>query len=271
MFVKDIQNFDLKQTFECGQCFRWNKCMDGSYLGIAGDYVIKASYKDGGIQIECDDDGFAADYFDLTRDYGKIINAIKGDGIIKKAAAAGKGIRLLKQPPWETLVSFIISANNNIPRIKKIIELLCRNFGEPISYNGCIYYKFPSAKALSGVGLGELSSVRCGFRDKYILDAALKVVSGEVDLESVYKMSCEEGRHYLKKIKGVGDKVADCVLLYAYQKYDVFPKDVWIKRILKNRYNVPESNIDAFVRSKFGEYGGFAQQYLYYYFRDAAG
>lgn len=266
MLIQNIDDFNLEQTFECGQCFRWNK--EGKdYIGIAGGYVMKASNAVGGIKIECANDDFSMRYFDLERNYGKVKNAINKDRIIKQAILQGSGIRILRQQPWETLVSFIISANNNIPRIKKIIESLCRSFGEKLEFEGKIYYDFPAAEVLSGLAPCDLFEARCGFRDKYIIDAARKVASGEIDLQSIYNMSAEEGRQALKRINGVGDKVADCVLLFAYQKFEVFPKDVWIKRIINDLYGVDEKGIDEFVVRKFGKYGGFAQQYLFYYAR----
>lgn len=267
MFIEIVKDFNLKQTFDCGQCFRWNKQEDGSYIGVVGEYVIKASNHSNGIEIDCDDEKFIYEYFDLKRDYGTVKSAIGSDDIIKNAISIGSGIRLLKQNPWETLVSFIISANNNIPRIKKIIELMCTNFGNELTCNGKSYFTFPTAKVISTLDVCDLSPIRCGFRDKYIIDAAKKVVSGELDLGKIFSMNADDGRHYLKQIKGVGDKVADCVLLFAFQKFSVFPKDVWIKKILNNLYSIGEKDIDVFVSKKFGDYGGFAQQYLFYYAR----
>ncbi|MDR0406400.1 MAG: 8-oxoguanine DNA glycosylase [Clostridiales bacterium] len=268
MFIKNTGDFNLEQTFECGQCFRWNRRDDGSYIGVAGGHVITAAHTEGGIQIDGGGDAFLRAYFDLERDYGKVKRAICGDGVMKNAVFSGGGIRLLRQQPWETLISFIISANNNIPRIKKIIAEMCAGFGGELTRGG--FYAFPAPEVLAGLTARDLAFVKCGFRDKYILDAARKVASGEVDLSAVYGMSAEDGRRELKKINGVGDKVADCVLLFAYQKYDVFPKDVWIKKTLHRLYLVGEKDIDGFVREKFGRYGGFAQQYLFYYGRSCA-
>ncbi len=267
MFVENTCDFNLEQTFECGQCFRWNSDGEG-YIGVVGGHVIKAEYCGGGIKIDCADEAFAIRYFDLERNYSQIINAINKDEIIKKAISRGRGIRLLRQEPWETLVSFIISANNNIPRIKKIIESLCKSFGKRLQYEGKEYYTFPTAEALSNLEPCDLFEARCGFRDKYIIDAAKKVASGVVDLQNIYDINADEGRQILKEVKGVGDKVADCVLLFAYQKFEVFPKDVWIKRIVNDLYGVDSKGIDEFVSKRFGGYGGFAQQYLFNYARN---
>ncbi len=266
MFLPHSQDFDLKQTFGCGQCFRWNAEGDG-YACVVGNCVIKARGIDGGIEIDCPDEDFVTAYFDLKRNYSRIKNAIKKDAVIQKALIGAGGIRLLKQDPWETLVSFIISANNNIPRIKKIIEALCCAFGKKIVSDGRVYYTFPEPGALAILDPSALYPARCGFRDKYIIDAARKVASGQIDLQSIRCMDADEGRSVLKQIAGVGDKVADCILLFAYQKFEVFPKDVWIKRIVGELYGVGDKGIDAFVREKFGVYGGFAQQYLFHYAR----
>ena len=169
------------------------------------------------------------------------------------------------QRVFETVISFIISANNNIPRIKKIIESLCENFGEKIKGG---YYKFPAPEVLSKLTVEDLSIIKSGFRAKYIIDASKKISSGEIDLDKIYSMNSTDGREYLKQIKGIGDKVADCILLFAYQKFDVFPKDVWIKKILHNLYNVEAKDFDLFIKNKFGDFGGFAQQYLFYYGRE---
>ncbi|MDD3765563.1 MAG: DNA glycosylase [Eubacteriales bacterium] len=267
MILTNHKDFNLKQTFDCGQCFRWDMNESGVFVGVAGGYVIEAFQTEKEIIIDCPDEDFIIEYFDLKRDYGKIKNSINKDEIIKAAIQLGGGIRLLKQEPWETLVSFIISANNNIPRIKKIINTLCQSYGEKIWHKGEKYYTFPSPEKLAVLTREDLAPIKSGFRDKYIIDAAQKIASGRIDLSSIYNMGSDEGRHVLKQIKGVGDKVADCVLLFAYQKFDVFPKDVWIKRIITNLYNISEKDIDAFVEKKFSSLGGFAQQYLFYFGR----
>jgi N-glycosylase/DNA lyase len=203
----------------------------------------------------------------MDGDYAKRKNKLQCDEIIVKAITNGHGIRLLKQQPWETLVSFIISTNNNIPRIKKIIELLCENFGDKLIHSNKIYYSFPTAETLAELNVTDLAVIRCGYRDKFIIDAAKKVASGEINLQKISNMSLEQGRSELKKVTGVGDKVAECVLLFAYQKYDAFPKDVWVKRVFDRLYSVDEEDIDSFVRDKFGDLCGLAQQYLFYYGR----
>ena len=265
MLITDLSDFNLIHIFECGQCFRWNKDDNGVYKAVVGDFIITAKDTKNGVEILCDDEDFITEYFDLKRDYGKLKSLFSKDEILSVATKHGYGIRLLHQQPFETVISFIISANNNIPRIKKIIESLCENFGEKIKGG---YYKFPTAEVLSKLTVEDLSVIKSGFRAKYIIDASKKISSGEIDLDRIYEMNSQNGREYLKQIKGIGDKVADCILLFAYQKFDVFPKDVWIKKILHNLYNVEAKDFDLFIKDKFGEFGGFAQQYLFYYGRE---
>lgn len=268
-FMK-LQNrdFNLMHTFECGQCFRWNKNDDSSYIGVVGDSVITVKQENGVFEFDCDDELLINSYFDLDNNYEDIKNKLSGlDDVLLKAIPSGYGIRILKQDPWEALISFIISANNNIPRIKKIIESLCGNFGKEIIYNNNLYYTFPDANVINKLTVQQLDIIKSGFRAKYIIDAAEKVATGVIDLDSVYNMDTDEAREYLKQIKGVGNKVADCILLFAYQKYDVFPKDVWIKKVLNDLYGIDEKNFDLFVSEHFGDLAGFAQQYLFYYMR----
>ncbi len=265
-----IQNkdFDLIHTFECGQCFRWNIDEKGVYTGVVGNSVIAVKQSDNNFEFDCDDELLINSYFDFEKNYTDIKNRLSLlDEVLLKAIPAGYGIRLLKQEPWETLISFIISANNNIPRIKKIIESLCLNFGKEIKYKNTKYYTFPDAETISMLTVEQLDVIKSGFRAKYIVDAAKKVTEGIVKLEDVYNMSTDDAREYLKQIKGVGNKVADCILLFSYQKYDVFPKDVWIKKVLKDLYGIDEKNFDLFVKEHFGDLAGFAQQYLFYYIK----
>lgn len=254
---------DLEQTLESGQCFRWTRREDGSYTGISGRHIL--SVRQRGDEIIFDTAGksdiqYWLSYFDSETDYGRIIERFSADNTLKAASSENPGIRILRQEPFETLISFIISQNNNIPRIKGIIGRLCDNFGEEIKSSHGVFRAFPDAKTLAGLSPDDLAPLRAGFRVRYILDAAEKVNSGEVDLESIDAMSADEGREYLKKITGVGDKVADCVLLFAYHKTDAFPSDVWIKRITAKYYadGLPEC---------MNGYRGIAQQYLYEYFR----
>ncbi len=248
--------FDIQKTFECGQCFRFDKNADGSYSGIAFEKQLTLYQKDNGVELfgvtkkEFEDTFF--DYFDLGRDYRKINEILSQDPVLKDIIPFSKGIRILNQHPFETVVSFIISASNNIPRIKKIIASLCENFGKNDA--------FPTPERLAGLDVSDLSVIRAGFRDKYIIDCAKKIALGEIDLNKIKSMDYKNASLELQKINGVGQKVADCSLLFGFGFIDAFPKDVWIKRILGYFYGVTdESSLD------FYGYGGIAQQYLFYY------
>lgn len=256
-FVIKNSNFDLKQTFLCGQCFRWKETEDGAFEGIAYGERIRLRRNGDGITITC---GLPYEtverYFDLKTDYGEYIKRFSSDATLRAACEGSPGIRLLRQEPFETLISFIISQNNNIPRIMGIIERLCETFGEKIEGG----YAFPTAKRLEGVTAEELSPLRAGFRARYIANAVSKVNSGETDFEEIDRLPLDEAREKLKRIVGVGDKVADCVLLFAFGKLDAFPKDVWVKRVMAQYY---PNGLPPCVKGV----EGVAQQYLFDWIR----
>ena len=187
----------------------------------------------------------------------------KKDDYMKNAVAFGNGIRILKQDLWETIVSFIISANNNIPRIQGIIDRLCEKFGKPLEYNGKTYFSFPDAEKIQG----DLSFLRAGYRDSYIKDACGKALSGEIDLNNIRTLSTEDARKNLLKICGIGPKVCDCILLFGLSKCEVFPVDVWVRRSVSALYET-EEDPRQFANNKFGDLAGYAQQYLFYYMRE---
>ena len=258
--------FADRATFECGQCFRWVEYEDG-YVGIAGKKVCKIS--DGILACPDEDNDFWREYFCLDMDYQAMKDELlERDATLKGCMDYGLGIRILKQDLWETVVSFIISANNNIPRIRKIVEGLCQSFGERVEFEGKTYYTFPTPQRLAELSVEDLAHLKAGYIDKYILDAAHKFANGKISYESLLKMPTDEARKKLMEIKGVGGKVADCILLFSLSRYEVFPKDVWIKRIMNEVYKVEERDVLAFAEKTFGRYGGFAQQYLFYYYRD---
>ena len=260
------EGFDLKKTFECGQCFRFD-AIDGGFEGVVKDRLVTLKDTADGIEItgisKNEFSEFFYDYFDLSRDYSEIDLALSNDPVLKNVIPFSTGIRILRQQPFETLVSFIISASNNIPRIKKIVASLCENFGTRFEREGRVYHSFPTADTLAALEPSDLSPIRAGFRDKYIIDCARKVADGRVDLEAIYRMDIETAAKTLMQINGVGRKVADCTLLFGFGFVDSFPKDVWIKRILKAMYGT-ETNEGL----DFYGYGGIAQQYLFYYARE---
>ena len=260
IIIENLKNFDLAQTLDCGQAFRWSPAENGHWSGIAYGRTVVLSLQDETLTIfNMTEDEFNTTwrrYFDFDRDYSMIVDSCKSNELLNSAANYGCGIRILSQEPWEALCSFIISQNNNIPRIKGIIDRLCENFGKPIDGG----FSFPDAQTLSTLEVEDLAPLRSGFRAKYILDAARKVASGEVDLESLRELPYEQAQEKLMLIKGVGVKVADCTLLFGLGRIEAFPRDVWIKRVMSTHF--PEGLPDAAI-----PYAGIVQQYLFYYAR----
>lgn len=274
LIIYDMPSFDLFHTFDCGQCFRWNYEEDG-FSGVAlGEYLHicqgggKIIFKDTSLETF---NRVWRHYFDLDRDYEAIKIELSKDDVLKNAISFGGGIRILNQDAFECLISFIISASNNIPRIKKIIELLCANFGEEFSKGGRKYHKFPTPETLSSLSLEDLAVIKAGFRDKYILAAAKAVKNGQIDLDTLKNSSFDYAKSQLLRLSGVGEKVASCILLFGLEKHEGFPVDVWVKRIMEYCYFESEQTketISEFAKNKFGALGGFAQQYLFYWARE---
>ncbi|MCH5204664.1 MAG: DNA-3-methyladenine glycosylase 2 [Oscillospiraceae bacterium] len=259
--LTNVNELDPARTFLCGQCFRWQEDESGGFSGIARGRRIFVSQN--GDKVEIDgipdaDEKLWRSYFDLDADYGEYIARLSEDKTLKKACEASAGIRILRQEPFETLLSFIISQNNNIPRISGIIARFSEQFGGKIGDND---YAFPTAEKLRGIEAGDLAPLRAGFRARYIADAVDKINRGEINFEEIDALPLEPARERLKTIVGVGDKVADCVLLFAFHKTDAFPKDVWIKRIMSECFpdGLPECTKGI---------EGIAQQFLFDYFRN---
>ena len=262
--IKNVTDFDPVKIFECGQCFRWNADENGVYLGVAMNRAAKVWKTDESVFISGtleDFENIWRDYFDLDRDYAALRSSLNTDEYIKKAAEFSAGIRLLHQDRWETLCSFIISQCNNIARIKRIIEALCRSFGEPIFFEGKTLYSFPDAERLAGLCEQDLEPIKSGYRAKYIIEAANSVASGKTDLDILAAGSYDEALRTLKGLSGVGDKVANCVILFGLHMMDAFPVDVWIKRAIGANYG------KGFDPKIFGDAAGLAQQYMFYYAR----
>ncbi len=277
VIVNNLKNFNPKHIFECGQCFRWDLQDDGSYTGVAFGKILNVKQENNSIifdntNIE-DFNNIWLNYFDLNTDYGEIKEYLnKNDDVMKEATKFGEGIRILKQDPWETLISFIISANNAIPRIKKSIELISKNFGQYIGeYKGKDYYKFPSPKDIYNISEEQLKTCGVGYRSKYILNTAKKVVDEKILLEEIKKLNSEDCSKSMREFAGVGPKVANCILIFAMEKVEAVPVDVWVKRVMEHFYfhkDTPNKKIEQFAREKYGKYAGYAQQYLFYYARE---
>ena len=204
IYIKNVQNFDLTQTLDCGQAFRWSKDQNNVWHGIAYDKYIELYQDENDIVINgCTEDDFKniwQYYFDLDRDYDQIIKEISADEMIAKAAQYSSGIRLLNQEPWEALCSFIISQNNNIPRIKKIVDAMCQKYGHSVAYLDKTYYSFPDAKALLDAGVEEIFNLKTGFRAKYIIDACEKIANGKIDLDKFSPITYDPVNHTYRKI-----------------------------------------------------------------------
>ena len=277
IILEGISDFEPKHVFDCGQCFRWLREEDGSYTGVVQSKVINVKKENNLIILDNtnkeDFENIWFDYFDLGRDYKEIKDKLKVmDEYLDKATEFGDGIRILQQDGWEMLVSFIISANNRIPMIQRAINNLSERYGKYIGeYKGKKYYAFPTPEDLKNVSVEDIRACQTGFRDKYIKGVVDYVNENNEDVLSYRKLNTDECVKALVKFNGVGPKVADCIALFGMQKYDTFPVDVWVKRVMEEFYvedNLSLPKIRKFALDKFGELSGFAQQYLFYYARE---
>ena len=320
-----VKDFHLDHIFDCGQCFRWNRADDGSWTGIAGGRVArmrmepaadpsgKISPAEGILTIEgiplpgeseADFTTFWKGYLDLDRDYGKIKRSLgRGDAAMRRAIKAGAGIRILNQDLWETMVSFIISQNNNIPRIKGCIEAVCREFGRELEHvpknifdtvrqdsasegndlaaeldtvsgmSNCVesekWYTIPGPEVLAELTRADLDGCKLGYRAPYLIETAKQVVRmGGMEAVEEQLKQAEDVIGALEDFAGVGPKVASCIALFGVGRYDAFPIDVWMKRAMHTVYGIEKvKEMERYAAEHFGRYGGFAQQYLFYYIR----
>lgn len=277
VILEGVADFDPKHIFECGQCFRWHKQDDGSYTGVAMGKILNVKREDNKIYLNNtnleDFNNIWYNYFDLETNYTDIKKTLKNmDEYLDKACDFGWGIRILRQDGWEMLISFIISSNNRIPMIQKAIDNLSRNYGKYIGeYGGKEYYAFPTPEELNKASQEEIRACQTGFRDKYIKSTAESVVANNDDVVGYKRLETDECIKELLKFNGVGPKVADCITLFGMQKYDTFPVDVWVKRVMQEFYvdeDMSLQKIRSYAIDKFGDLSGFAQQYLFYYARE---
>lgn len=281
--LRNVESCELRDIFECGQCFRWNKQEDGSYTGVFKNNVLNVKKNKDEIIFEgiCENEiqQTVENYFDLNRNYEKIKEQLsKIDQNMKKSIEYGNGIRILNQDLWETIISFIISANNNIPRIKGIIERLSEKYGDEIKYKGNKYYTFPTPEQLKNVTVEEYRKLGLGFRDIRLYETTKMILNKQVDIENMKNNpNTIEVREELLKLSGVGPKVADCILLFSdLKRFEVFPIDVWVRRVMNDLYiknedetKVNKKQIEKIANEKFGDLAGLAQQYLFYWRREA--
>ena len=285
IILKEQDSFNLKHIFECGQCFRWNEEDDGSWIGIIKDAVIRVKKENQNIVFTGKVLGNKSfkeiiyDYFDLNTDYREYKNELSQiDEYLKESIEFGEGIRILKQDLWETIISFIISANNNIPRIKKIINAISYTYGKKIVFENEEYYLFPTPEELSKATVEDLRKLGLGFRDKRIHETTRLINEEIVSLDNIENMiDTNQMREELLKLDGVGPKVADCILLFALKRLDVFPIDVWVRRVMNDLYihnedenKVNKKELQSLAEEKFKGLSGIAQQYLFYWRRETA-
>lgn len=275
--INNLEDFSPKKIFECGQAFRYTVEEDGSYTVVALGKAINVSRIRDEVVLKgtnlLDYENIWKHYFDLDRDYEEIRAELSKDEVLRPALEYGKGIRILNQDIFETAITFIISANNQIPRIKKAVDIIARLYGDEFKgWDGKSYYSFPTAEVLKEVSPAELrEKARVGFRDERIVRASEMIYNKEVDIDAIKTMELSKMREELMKLPGVGPKVADCILLFSFGKSESFPVDVWIKRVVEELYIKEEINknkVADYGRKIFGDYAGFAQQYLFYYGRE---
>lgn len=281
--INNCTTFELKDIFECGQCFRWNKEQDDSYIGVVNNNVIKVTKDENKVTFKSVGEDNLKElvtyYFDLERDYDAIKEKLsKIDENMKKSIEYGKGIRILNQDLWETIISFIISANNNIPRIKGIIDRMSKAYGKEIIFEGKNYYTFPTVDELSKANIEDLRKLGLGFRDVRVYETTKIIKEKQVNLDYLSKeKDFNKVRNILLTLPGVGPKVADCILLFSsLKRWEAFPIDVWVRRVMNELYignedetKVKKEQIEKIAYEKFGSLAGIAQQYLFYWKREA--
>ena len=273
--ISGVKDFMLSQTLECGQCFHFKKVNEEEYFVSAQNKLLHISQVEDSIFFHNataeDVETIWLDYFDLKRDYAAIKSRLMTmDNKLNTAINEMWGVRILNQDFFETLISFIISQNQQIPRIKQIVAALSAACGKELSEG---MYAFPGPEEILAIGEDGVKACKAGFRSAYIINACQKVVDGVINEEELRSMSYEDCIAKLKEIKGVGDKVANCVALFSLGKRSAFPVDVWIKRIMESIYfteETPVNIIQSFATEHFGEFGGYAQQYLFYYARESS-
>lgn len=276
--VINVTCFNLKYTLECGQCFRWKNIGD-TYVGVVQDRVIKIRQSGSKIYVRSDImnnlEEVVKEYFNLNVDYVSIEKEIsKIDLNVEKAVKNTSGLRLLNQAFFETLISYIISANNNIPRISKSVETISKLYGKKIVFEDDEYYLFPSAKELKDVDIDSFRKCGVGFRDKYIVNAIKDVLNGKIDIYNIDNISTSILRKNLMTIQGVGPKVADCILLFSCRRKEVFPVDVWVERVMNLIYfknlekSMSKNEIILFANERFGKYAGIVQEHLFLNIRE---
>jgi N-glycosylase/DNA lyase len=268
------QPFDLDATLGCGQVFRWDRTADGWWYGVAGGLVMKIRQDGDRLRYAGVPASFIRNYFSLDTDLESILISIDRDPFIHACIVKHRGLRLVRQPPWECTISYICSTNSNIPTIRRRIASIAEQYGQPVGFEGKLFYTFPGPSSISCRGPDFLTACRLGYRQPYVFGTSGIVTDEKAWEKRIRRLPCNEARRELMKLPGIGPKAADCILLFAFQKYEGFPVDVWIRRIMHQYYltdlNIGSSltareydRIRCFAREHFGEYCGYAQEYLF--------
>jgi N-glycosylase/DNA lyase len=266
-------SFDLAVTLECGQVFGWTR-YDAAYLGIIKGRAVSLTQVGGRVEFDAETGARTSDitrYLGLDDDLKAILASVRVDPFMKRVLKSVRGLRLLKQDPWHCLCSYLLSSNNRVERIDKSVKEIARRWGVRHSLGGREIFELPAPRELARCDEPGIKACGAGFRSPYILRAARKVAEGTIDLGRIERMPYEEAKETLITLDGVGDKIADCVLLFALSKSEAFPIDVWIKKAIEKVYfksrSVNIKEIHRFARDHFGPYAGYAQEYIYYYAR----
>ena len=274
LILKNIEEFNLHDTVTCGQIFRYFEELDNSYTIILLDRVINVRYDNKTLYVDSNNysnlEEIVLKYFDLNRDY-KQLNEIllKKDKDIKQVIDFCYGLKMINSYPFETIISYIISANNSVPSIRKSVDMISKKYGKKVEFRNKEYYLFPTAEELKEVPLEFYRECKVGFRDKYIYNMVKLINEDSTYLENLNKKETLDAFEILLKEKGIGPKVASCILLFAYQKLDVFPVDTWVKKIMLDKYNIKgEANIRKRAKEIYGDYSGIAIQYMFHYSRN---
>ncbi len=267
--IDNINNLDLDNTICCGQIFRYEKLEDDSYIVILKDRVVKLIYIDNKLYIDSNNmdniENVIREYLDLDRDYISIIDNIKEcDDILGRYLDKSIGLKMIKQDPIECIVSYIISQNNSVRNIKNSLDLISYKFGDKVMFLDKGYYLFPSIDKLKKISLEEFRECKVGFRDRYLVDIISDIVENRLNVNYIFEMNSEDSLRYLMSFRGIGMKVASCILLFAYGKYDVYPIDTWVKKYMDTNYGIKdEKKIKEFCKEKYGKYSGLAIQYIF--------
>ena len=263
----------LGHTLESGQAFRWSRLAEGDYEGVVGRCIVRATQRNGTVTLRGAPKAELRSYFQLDADLDAIMRSFPDDPPMRRAVTFCRGMRLLRQEPWETLASFICSSTKQIVQIRQIVAHLCNDLGEPIHKNSAIHHAFPSVSAVARATEARLRACKMGFRARYLLESARMIDSGKVRVDAIAGMDYPRAAEELMTLPGVGPKIADCALLFAWGRQEAFPMDVWIERALRRLYfrgnpRVTRRQLAEFTRSHFGPHAGYAQQYLFHYVRN---